>query len=287
MAKIRLIKRRIRAAKNISQITRAMEMVAASKMKKSQDMALAGKPYAQKIKEITDLFLTKIKVEEEKYPLLAKNSHKEKILVVLISTNKGLCGGLNTVLFKAVNLWFPDNNNTDFVTFGIKGRNFILRTKRNLIADFSEGNFLENIGALTDLIVDGYALQKKYSAVFLVYNNFVSVLRQEPAKDLLLPIGGIPEQENSDKKLALDFLVEPNLKDVLNSLLPRYLEVLIRKAVIEAEASEHSARMMAMKAATDNAKALMEELTLQYNKERQQIITYEIADIITAREAVL
>lgn len=283
MAKIRQIKRRIKAAKNISQITRAMEMVAASKMKKSQKTALSAKPYGQKIQELTNFFLSKIKIKEEKYPLLLKNENGERILVVLISTNKGLCGGLNTVLFRAVNQWFPDIQNTDFVTFGLKGRNFVLRSKRNLIADFSGGKFLENMGALTDLIVNGYAKEKKYRQVFLVYNNFVSVLKQEPTKDLLLPIGEIIFKEEEKE---IDFLIEPSLEEVLNSLLPHYLEVLIRRAIIEAEASEYSARMMAMKAATDNARGLIEDLTLQYNKERQQVITYEIADIITAREAI-
>jgi len=283
MAKIRQIKRRIKAAKNISQITRAMEMVAASKMKKSQKTALSAKPYGQKIQELTNFFLSKIKIKEEKYPLLLKNEKGERILVVLISTNKGLCGGLNTVLFRAVNQWFSDIQNIDFVTFGLKGRNFVLRSKRNLIADFSGGKFLENIGALTDLIVSGYAKERKYRQVFLVYNNFVSVLKQEPTKDLLLPIGEIIFEEEVKE---IDFLIEPNLEEVLNSLLPHYLEVLIRRAIIEAEASEYSARMMAMKAATDNAKGLIEDLTLQYNKERQQVITYEIADIITAREAI-
>jgi len=283
MAKIRQIKRRIKAAKNISQITRAMEMVAASKMKKSQKTALSAKPYGQKIQELTNFFLSKIKIKEEKYPVLLKNEKGERILVVLISTNKGLCGGLNTVLFRAVNQWFSDIQNIDFVTFGLKGRNFVLRSKRNLIADFSGGKFLENIGALTDLIVSGYAKERKYRQVFLVYNNFVSVLKQEPTKDLLLPIGEIIFEEEVKE---IDFLIEPNLEEVLNSLLPHYLEVLIRRAIIEAEASEYSARMMAMKAATDNAKGLIEDLTLQYNKERQQVITYEIADIITAREAI-
>jgi len=252
-------------------------------MKKSQKTALSAKPYGQKIQELTNFFLSKIKIKEEKYPLLLKNEKGERILVVLISTNKGLCGGLNTVLFRAVNQWFPDIQNTDFVTFGLKGRNFVLRSKRNLIADFSGGKFLENMGALTDLIVNGYAKEKKYRQVFLVYNNFVSVLKQEPTKDLLLPIGEIIFKEEEKE---IDFLIEPSLEEVLNSLLPHYLEVLIRRAIIEAEASEYSARMMAMKAATDNARGLIEDLTLQYNKERQQVITYEIADIITAREAI-
>jgi len=284
MAKIRLIKRRIKAARHIAQITRAMEMVAASKMKKAQEKALSAKPYAQKIREVISLLLSRTAIEEGRYPLLAKTSCGGKILVVLVSTNKGLCGGLNTVLFRAVNQWFPDIRETDFATFGAKGRNFVLRTGRNLVADFSAGNFFEGAGALINFIVENYAGEKKYRQVFLVYNDFLNTLRQVPVKETLLPMSEVLG-ENSEGG-AGDFLIEPGPEEVLNSLLPHYLEVSVRKAFMEAEASEQAARMMAMKAATDNATALMEELTMQYNKERQQIITYEIADIVTAREAI-
>lgn len=286
MAKIRLIKRRIKAAKNISQITKAMEMVAASKMKRSQERALRGKPYAEKIKEAIAALLFKTTIKKEEFPILRENRGAGKDLVILISTNKGLCGGLNTNLFKAVNSWFPDNFPTDFVNFGNKGKNFLVRTGRNLIADFSGGNFQENIGALLDLVVNAYSQERKYGHVYLIYNNFVSILSQIPVKEVLLPLGEIlPAEKPNEEKL--DFLIEPDIKTLLNSLLPHYLEIILRKAFNEAEASEQSARMLAMKAATDNALNLMTELTLEYNKERQQLITYEIADIITAKEAIL
>jgi len=286
MAKIRLIKRRIKAATHISQITRAMEMVAASKMKKAQEKALSSKPYCQKIREMISLLLPRICVQEGRYPLLAKITEGEKILVVLISTNKGLCGGLNTVLFRMVNQWFSNIKETDFVTFGIKARNFVLRTKRNLVADFSEGDFLGSTGALINFIVENYTREKKYRQVFLVYNDFLNTLRQVPVREVLLPMEEITKEHPETGINEGDFLIEPNPDEVLNSLLPHYLEVSVRKAFMEAEASEQAARMMAMKAATDNATALMEELTMQYNKERQQVITYEIADIVTAREAI-
>lgn len=280
MSNIRLIKRRIRVAKNISQVTKAMQMVAASKMKKAQERAVSGKPYAQKILELVGELTKDKEIDPVAYPLLKKNLAK-KNLAVLISTNKGLCGGLNSNLFRSLNNFLSEKQETDFITFGEKGRSLITRLGRNLIADFSSSLFLNNVGALLNLIVDGY-VRGDYAEVYLVYNNFMSILNHEPVKKLILPIGMIVSEEPKPK----DFLIEPDVKSLLNQLLPHYLEVQIRKAILEAEASEHSARMMAMKSATDNAVSLMGDLTLEYNKARQQIITYELADITTAREAI-
>lgn len=280
MSNIRLIKRRIRVAKNISQVTKAMQMVAASKMKKAQEKAVSGKPYAAKIYELVGELTKGKEIDPMAYPLLKKNLAK-KNLVILISTNKGLCGGLNSNLFRSLNDWFLRDAETDFVTFGEKGRLLVSRLGKNLIADFSSSLFLNSVGALLNLIVDGYT-KGVYREVYLVYNNFLSILNHEPVKELLLPFGKISQEESITK----DYLIEPDFKSVLWELLPHYLGVEIRKAILEAEASEHSARMMAMKAATDNAVSLMEDLTLQYNKARQQMITYELADITTAREAI-
>ena len=281
MANIRLIKRRIRVAKNISQITRAMEMVAASKMKKAQEKALSSRPYAQKIMELTGNLAAKAETDTSVFPLLKKNLKTKKALVILISTNKGLCGGLNSGLFRMFNLWFKESE-VEIITFGEKGKNFSVRSGKKLVADFSKNNFLENIGALTELITSGY-IKGEYREVWLIFNNFLSILNREPSREKILPIENLNLKENLSTGNSL---IEPTVKDLLNSLLPHYLEVEIRKAVLEAEASEHSARMMAMKAATDNATALMGDLTLEYNKARQQLITYELADITTARETM-
>lgn len=282
MANIRLIRRRIKAARNISQITRAMEMVAASKMKKAQESALSSKPYAQKIYEATGELISKIKIEPAHYPLLRRNL-AAKILVIFISSNKGLCGSLNSNLFRHLALWFPDKTTVDFVTLGKKGEAFVLRTGRNLLAEFSDHPYLESIGALINLIVASYT-KEEYGQVCLVYNNFLSILNQTPVKKMILPIT-LATESQSTSGLG-EFLIEPDIHKLLTALLPHYLEVEVRAAILEAQASEHSARMMAMKAATDNAKELMEGLTLEYNKMRQQLITYEIADMVTARGAV-
>ena len=284
MANIRLIKRRIRSARNISQITRAMEMVAASRMKKAQEKAVSGKPYAQKIYEITGKLAKRTKADKETSPLLKQEGKEQKNLVILISTNKGLCGGLNTNLFRSIRNWFPKEVATDYITLGKKGEVFIVRSGRNLVADFSETSFLENIGAVTNLAVSGF-VQNKYHQVYLVFNNFFSILKQIPTKQVILPIGSL-ETEESQTNNDSDLMIEPDAHSFFDSLLPYYLEVQVRAAILEAEASEYSARMMAMKAATDNAKDLMSLLSLEYNKIRQQLITYEIADIVTAREAM-
>ncbi len=284
MANIRLIKRRIRSARNISQITRAMEMVAASRMKKAQEKAVNGKPYAQKIYEITDKLAKRTKADKEISPLLKQERKEGKNLVIVISTNKGLCGGLNTNLFRSLKNWFPETENTDYLTLGKKGEAFIVRSGRNLVADFSETVFLESVGAVADLAISGF-VEGKYRQVYLTFNNFFSILKQIPTKQVILPIGSL-ETEGSPTNDEADSIIEPNIRSFFDSLLPYYLEVQIRAAILEAEASEYSARMMAMKAATDNAKELMSFLSLEYNKIRQQLITYEIADIVTAREAM-
>lgn len=283
MLSIRLIRRRIRAARNISQITRAMQMVAASKLRRAQEKAVGGKPYAQKIYETVSELISKIKTVED-FPILRQKTKGVKILVVLVSTNKGLCGGLNTNLFRSVNSWFPLEQPTDFITFGRKAELLILRTGRNLIADFSSAPFLESVGAAVNIIVSGFS-KEEYREVYLAYNDFVSILKQSPTKKMILPIG-VLKLEGTGADLT-DYLIEPKVVDVLRALLPYYLEVQVRAAILEATASEHAARTIAMKAATDNAHQLMEELTLAYNKARQQQITYEIADIVTAREAMV
>lgn len=284
MANTRLIKRRIKSAQNISQITRAMEMVAASKMKKAQDTAVSGKPYAEKIYQVTKELAKR--TEKCLHSLLASGSSHGKLLVIVISTNKGLCGGLNTNLFRMLYTRFNQEGNIDYITLGKKGQSFVIRSGKNLVADFSQKlPFTENVPALTKFIVDGYT-GGIYKEVYLIYNSFVTALKQMPTRKMILPITTFEPVEQAEDISTGEFLIEPNIHDVLDSLLPHYLENQIRSAILEAEASEHSARMVAMKNATQAAFDLMSELTLIYNKARQEKITNEIADIVTARLAV-
>ncbi len=284
MANIRLIKRRIKSADNIAKITRAMEMVAASKMKKAQDQALLGKPYAEKIFQAVRELGSHI--DKEFHPLLSSGNPESKILVILISTNKGLCGGLNTNLFRMVHTWFHEKKDADFISIGRKGESLIVRSGKNLIADFSaKVPFIENVPALTKLLVDGF-IEGKYKEIFLTYNTFLTALKQIPTKKMILPITEFEKVDEPNTNIFSEFVIEPSINDILQNLLPHYLENQIRTAIYEAEASEHSARMIAMKNATDAALDFVNELTLVYNKARQEKITFEIADMVTARMAV-
>ena len=288
MASERLIKRRIKSAKNIAQITKAMQMVAASKMKRAQIQAVSGRPYAEKIAEMVFKFVARI--DQEKHPLLQINK-EGKTLIILLSTNKGLCGGLNTNLLRTLIKWLTSSQLSEsvYVTMGKKGEAFLVRSNRQLIADFSTNiPFTQNIPALTSLITEGY-LKGEFKDVYLVYNNFISILRQDPTFKKILPISEFSlnnKEQSEEEKKTLDFLVEPSIDAILDTLLFHYLENQMRDAVRHAEASEHVARMFAMKNATDNAHEFIDILSLEYNKARQEKITYEIADIITARLGV-
>jgi F-type H+-transporting ATPase subunit gamma len=296
MANARLIKRRIKSAQNISQITKAMELVAASKMKKAQLQAFSGKLYADKIRTMV---CTLAGMADTIHHSLLMGSKQEEVqktnmkrLGIFISTNKGLCGGLNTNLFRFMVRMCPDEQSHDWITLGQKGSVFLAQMKKTLLADFSENQpFSHVIPALTDLVIEKFT-QQQYAGVDLVYNEFISALQYTPRLKRLLPIrledisasGAASNSQNIDNQ-ELPFLIEPDPQEVFNELLPHYVENQIRDAILEAEASEQSARMVAMRNATDNANSLMDDLTLLYNKARQEKITYEITDMVTARLA--
>ncbi len=284
MANIRLIKRRIKTAKNISQITKAMELVAAAKMKKAQAAALSGKLYAEKIYEMV-MRLAK-RTDYRSHPLLLAPNPTGKRLVILISTNKGLCGGLNTTLFRFLMHEYPSLSKYDVMTVGKKGADFLTRTGHGVKADFSDTTPRERVvPALVKLMIESF-LTGEYDGVDVVSNEFVSVVKQNPHKKTLLPLTLSGETATKDEEGAYEFLIEPSVSEVFESLLPHYVENQVRDAVLQSEASEYAAQMIAMHNATDNANSLQEELTLQYNKARQEKITYEITDMVTARLAV-
>ncbi len=287
MASIKLIKRRIKSAENIAQITRAMEMVAASKMKKAQEAAIFGKPYADKIFQMTKELASH--TDKRIHPLLSKGDTRGKILIVLISTNKGLCGALNTNLFRFCQNTLPVDAAIDYLTIGKKGQNFVVKTGKSLIADFSEKTpFDENVPAITKIIIDGF-IGNIYKEVHLYFNSFINALKQTPTKKMILPISTFEKSEDETRKdleQISEFIIEPSVDEVLDSLLPHYLENQVRSAIYESEASEQSARMIAMKNATEAAGDLLSDLTLIFNKIRQEKITYEIADMVTARLAI-
>ena len=288
MASLRDIRRRIKSVKNTAQITKAMQMVAASKMRKAQEAALHSRPYALSLNRI--LVSLRNRIDEKLNPLLEKREVKKE-LVVLLSTDKGLCGGLNTNLFREVANF--DTQSTQFVSVGRKGTQFLARTKRNVIADFplkDNPTFLET-KAISKFVIERF-LSGDADKVTVVYPRFVNTLTQKPTALPLLPITSyeeaglpgdavppIPEPEG-------DILFEPSPEKILENVVPYYVHFLLFQTLRNTRASEHSARMVAMKSATDNAKEIVKDLTLEYNKARQANITKELLEITTAQLAL-
>jgi F-type H+-transporting ATPase subunit gamma len=290
MASPRDLRRRIKSVKNTSQITKAMQMVAASKMRKAQQGALAGRPYAALMN--TMLAEVTANIGDFKHPLLEKH-HTGKRAVILISTDRGLCGALNSNLMReAAKL---DKATTLYICAGRKGSQFIARTKRQLAAEFtykdtpqfSEARAIAKFAQ--ELFTKG-----EVDGVDVLYTRFISTLNQKFELRPLLPVGEVQAVEagmNGDLKGATlertgaEYLFEPSAGEVLGTLLPHYVNYLVFQMLLEARASEHSARMVAMKNATDNAAQLIKDLTIEYNKMRQASITKELLEIASAQMA--
>jgi F-type H+-transporting ATPase subunit gamma len=288
MPNTRDIRNRIRGVKNTQKITRAMQLVAASKMKKAQDRALEGRPYAQQMARM--LASLTGKVEDFSHPFLEEREVKTRGILV-ISTDRGLCGALNANLFREVaNL---DRKNTAFVSIGRKARQFLSRTGRNLLADFpiSEEAPFKELRPVVEFLIEQYH-DGAIDTIEVLYPRFKNTLIQEPTRIPFLPLTnllGYVEEVAKEQKRELvednrDLVFEPGPETILTALLDRFVKREIYQMLIDARASEHSARMVAMKAATDNAKKLTDSLTLQYNKARQAGITQEILEITAAAQ---
>ncbi|MGJ8655651.1 MAG: ATP synthase F1 subunit gamma [Akkermansiaceae bacterium] len=298
MANLRDIRRRIKSVKNTAQITRAMQLVAAAKMKKAQDQALAGREYADQL----NLVLVNLKenVDEESHPLLEKREG-DKTLTLVISTDKGLCGGLNANLLKLVRR--EQNENTTYATVGKKLRLQLEKTGEPIKADFivADPVAFSEARPIAKFLTEQF-LEGNYDKIKVCFTNFVSTLTQTPHCSQLLPIeadklaekrdyegvgkGDDVKETNHDSAMSMDYEFEPSPEVVLDTLLPQYLNFQIYQMILEARASEHSARMVSMKAATDNAKNMIDDLTLDYNKLRQAAITAELLEITTAMKAM-
>ena len=288
MASLRDIRRRIRSVKNTAQITKAMQMVAASKMRKAQEAALNGRPYAILLNRV--LVSLRNRVDQNLHPLLEKRDVKSE-LVVLLSTDKGLCGGLNTNLFREATSF--DTQKTKFVSVGRKGTQFLARTKRNMIADFplkERPTFLET-KAISKFLIERF-LSGDADKVTVLFPRFVNTLTQKPTVLPLLPITSLEEagltgaSEAPIPEAAGDIIFEPSPEKILAEIVPYYVHFELYQMLLGTRASEHSARMVAMKSATDNAKDIVKDLTLEYNKARQAAITKELLEISTAQLAL-
>lgn len=275
------IRRRIKSAKNIAQITKAMEMVSASKMKKAQEAALATRPFTDKLKEIMGKVGSS---SSNKHPLLTTNT-SDSILVVLISTNKGLCGGLNVNLYRGLLDFVRENQDSDIkiVTVGKKAKWVTPGSTSQLVAKFNDLG--ETVTFAESRSVAGYIMQEfktgNVGKVYLAYPKFISTLQNEITFTQILPL------QSEDVVSSSDYTIEPSPTALLESLLPYQIEMTVYQTILEARATEHSARMVAMKNASDNARDLIGSLTLDYNQARQSAVTSELLDVTTARMALV
>jgi F-type H+-transporting ATPase subunit gamma len=289
MANTRDIRHRIKSIRNTAQITKAMQMVAASKMRKAQQHALAGRPYAGVMNKV--LVSLQKRTNPNLHPLLEVRPLKKE-LVLIISTDKGLCGALNTNLFReAANF---DQTKTAFVVSGKKARQFIARTKRELLADFElkdSPSFVES-KPLSKFCIEKF-LRHEVDKVSVLFTHFINTISQRAVVETLLPISSFDlpksesaEQAKKDLDPMLGYVFEPKAEELLGVVLPYYIQFQVFQMILDARASEHSGRMVAMKNATDNAEQFIKDLTLEYNKMRQAGITTELLEIATAQMAL-
>lgn len=308
MSSTKAIKRRIKSATNISKITKAMEMVAASKMRHAQDMALSSRPYTEKMREILTEIIEIMKGEVSHFllesPALPKHD-SPKNLVIVLSSDKGLSGGLNSNLYRGLEMWQKKlvnqhptmkDHKFDFVAVGRKAKEYIMKTQRFLLAEFpsfgDKPSFSDTI-PLYEVIYDSFE-KGEYQQVHIVFMEFISTIVQRLSVKQLLPIQKdsieeafeeimLEEKKMMNIKFKKDYVFEPNIETVFNQLLPKYIGLYLYHIVLESVASEHSARMVAMKNAHDNATDIVDDLSLEYNQLRQQKITNELLDSISAR----
>lgn len=287
MASGKEIRSKIKSVQNTQKITRAMEMVAASKMRRAQERMDATRPYAERMRNVIQ-HLAHAHVEY-KHPYMVERPVK-RIGIIAISTDRGLCGGLNINMFKAalktVREWREKNVEIDLCTIGQKAVGFFSRSGGRVIgqaAHLGDAPKLMDVIGTVKVMLDAYD-KGEVDRVYLIYNRFVSTMSQEPRVDQLLPVSVAETDENL--KHYWDYIYEPDAETVLDQLLMRYVESLVYQGVVENVACEMSARMVAMKAATDNAGSLINELQLAYNKARQAAITQELSEIVAGASAV-
>ena len=292
MASGKELRSKIKSVENTKKITKAMEMISVSKMRKAQERMRAARPYSEKVRNIA-ANLGKANPEYV-HPFMKANDAKS-VGFIVVSTDKGLCGGLNTNLFRAVTVKLRDVQSAGksplTVAIGGKGLGFLGRIGAKVVTHVThlgDKPHLDKLIGPVKVLLDAYT-RGEVSAVYLSYNKFVSTMRQEPVVEQLLPLSAEKMQAESDasgKQASWDYLYEPDAQTVIDELLVRYAEALVLQAVAENMASEHAARMVAMKAATDNAGNVIAELKLIYNKTRQAAITKELSEIVAGAAAV-
>jgi F-type H+-transporting ATPase subunit gamma len=286
MANTREIRRRIRSVGNMQQITRAMEMVSAAKMRKAQQRVTASRPYSDQLRQIMSDLATQQPDPEQlaQFPLLQKRP-VQNVLLIVATPDRGLTGALNTNILRRASRYILEEAGAavHVIAAGKKARDYLVRTRQNVVAEFiglGENLTLDEVRPIADIAIDDF-VEGRVDAVFVVYSRFVNTLIQRPELMQILPVEPPPAHEGYS-----DYIFEPSPEEVLNNLLPRYVEVQLYQAILEGLASEHSARMVAMRSASDNAKEIQQELTLSYNKARQAQITREVSEIAAGANAM-
>ncbi len=288
MAAGKEIRSKIKSVENTRKITRAMEMVAAAKMRKAQDRMRQARPYAEKIGRVAAHFSQAH--PEYRHPFVVSRETIRRVGLILVTTDKGLCGGLNTnalrLAVSKLKAWDDQQVEVDVCAIGNKGLGFVQRLGANVAAQITglgDTPHLDRFIGPVQVMLNAYK-EGRIDALFLVYSRFISTMKQEPAFKQLLPLTSEEAVEKAEHHW--DYLYEPEARVVVDGLMVRYVEALIYQAVAENMACEQSARMVAMKAASDNAKSVIEELKLVYNKTRQAAITQELSEIVAGAAAV-
>jgi F-type H+-transporting ATPase subunit gamma len=286
MASLKSIKKRIVSVKNTRQITKAMKMVSAAKLRRAQENVVAARPYAKKLGEVLQTLSANL--EGDLHPLLEKREAK-KLLLIVLTSDRGLCGGFNTNLCKAADRYIKEKSGSyeqiSVMTVGRKGYEF-LKSRYTVYKNFSnvlaKPNY-QNAAMLAQEVIDGF-VEGEYDQVELLYNSFRTVMTQDITFQQMLPVE--PEVKGVADETPVEFIYEPSVGELLAEILPKNIEVQIFKAMLETVAGEHGARMTAMDSASKNANEMIGKLTLQYNRARQAAITTELMEIISGSESI-
>jgi F-type H+-transporting ATPase subunit gamma len=292
MANLKIIRTRITSTKSTRQITSAMKMVSAAKLRKAQDKIVRLRPYANKLHEIL-IGVSQSLVDMEEDNIYGRKSSPEKVLIVVITSNRGLCGGFNANVIKETRRVIAEKYNDQynkgnlwFIAIGKKGFDYLRKQKQNILQEenhlFNALTF-ENVSVVAEMVMQSFAAGK-FDRVDLIYNQFKNAAVQNLTNEIFLPV----ETISSDKKTAtvLDYIYEPTKEEIVKELIPKSLKIQFYKAVLDSFVAEHGARMTAMHKATDNATQMIKDLTLQYNKARQASITNQILEVVSGAEAL-
>ena len=283
---IRIVRKKIKSIKNVRKITKAMQMVSAVKMKRAQQAEVESRPYREGLTELIKKISSRIDPSQTEI-LQVDTSEAKKSLLIVITSNKGLAGAFNISVLR--HLLRSDRNMeaTDFVTVGSKGAQFLGRLEKcSIAADFSSKTPINQTSAIFGFVLEKF-FSGEYKSINIVYNQFISTLKSEVIEDTILPLTLVDhDSTDKEKESNTEYMIEPSAHEILDQLLRSFIEQKIRGALISSEAVEHSQRMMAMKSATDNASELIDDLTLLSNRLRQEKITNELLDMITAKESV-